>query len=194
VCHRTVPCAPEWINSNLLSSGFWKCHSAIIHRTVRWATGLSGVPVVQRLQRNGRLQRKLVKALQCADRARRVRAAPKGAPDSEQDLSGAPPDYPVHHRTIRWPHLSELQWSNPNSWVTWLAHRTVFGGAPDCLVRPSTDSLPNDHFGGWDYKYPPTTTLQGIQVFQTSHSIQELVQSIQDTNQIESSPISTPSK
>jgi hypothetical protein len=32
---------------------------------------------------------------------------------------------PVHHRTVRWPHLSELQWSNPNGWVTWLAHRTV---------------------------------------------------------------------
>jgi hypothetical protein len=87
----------------------------------------------------------------------------------------------VHHRTVRWSQLSELQWSNPNGWVTWLAHRTVSGGAPDCPVRPSTDSLPNDHFGGWGYKYPPTTTIQGIQVFQTSHSIQELVHSIKDT-------------
>jgi hypothetical protein len=43
---------------------------------------------------------------------------------------------------------------NPNGWVTWLAHWTVSGGAPDCLVRPSTDSLPNGHFGGWGYKYP----------------------------------------
>jgi hypothetical protein len=33
--------------------------------------------------------------------------------------------YPVHHRTVRWPHKSELQRSNPNGWVTWLAHRTV---------------------------------------------------------------------
>jgi hypothetical protein len=76
----------------------------------------------------------------------------------------------VHHRTVRWSQLSELQWSNPNGWVTWLAHQTVPGGAPDCLVRPSTDSLPNGHFGGWGYKYPLTTTLQGIQVF--SHCIQ----------------------
>jgi hypothetical protein len=76
-------------------------------------------------------------------------------------------DCPVHHRTVRWSLLSELQRSNPNGWVTWLAHQTVFGGAP---VRPSTDSLPNCHFGGWGYKYPPTTTLQGIQVF--SHCIQ----------------------
>ena len=76
----------------------------------------------------------------------------------------------VHHRIVRWPRLSELQWSNPNGWVTWLAHRTVSGGAPDCLVRPSTDSLPNDHFGGWGYKYPQPPALQGIQVF--SHCIQ----------------------
>jgi hypothetical protein len=39
---------------------------------------------------NGRLA-----TLQCADRARSVRAAPEGAPDSEQYLSGAPPDCPV---------------------------------------------------------------------------------------------------
>jgi hypothetical protein len=77
---------------------------------------------------------------------------------------------PVHHRTVRWSHLSELQRSNPNGWVTWLAHRIVSGGAPDCLVRPSTAAPPNGHFGGWGYKYPPTTTLQCIQVF--SHCIQ----------------------
>jgi hypothetical protein len=28
-------------------------------------------------------------------------------------------------------------------------------------VRPSTDSLPSGHVGGWVFKYPPTTTLQG---------------------------------
>jgi hypothetical protein len=32
---------------------------------------------------------------------------------------------PVRHRTVQWPRLSELQRSNPNGWVTWLAHRTV---------------------------------------------------------------------
>jgi hypothetical protein len=63
-------------------------------------------------------------------------------------------DCPVHHRTVRWPHMSELQRSNPNSWVTWLAHRTVSGGAPDYPVRPSTAAFPNSHFGGWGYKYP----------------------------------------
>jgi hypothetical protein len=32
---------------------------------------------------------------------------------------------PVHHRTVRWPHKLELQRSNPNGRVTWLAPRPV---------------------------------------------------------------------
>jgi hypothetical protein len=34
-------------------------------------------------------------------------------------------DCPVHHRTVQWSHLSELQRSKPNGLVTWLAHRAV---------------------------------------------------------------------
>jgi hypothetical protein len=85
-------------------------------------------------------------------------------------------DYPVHHRTVRWPHMSELQRSEPNGWMMWLAHRTVSGGAPDCPVRHTTEALTNDHIGGWGYKYPPTTTLQCIQVFshQTSYKSSRL--------------------
>jgi hypothetical protein len=37
---------------------------------------------------------------------------------------------------------------NPNGWVTWLAHRTVSGGAPDCPVCPSTAAHPQRLFGG----------------------------------------------
>jgi hypothetical protein len=37
---------------------------------------------------------------------------------------------PVHHRTDRWPTCQKLQRSNPNGWVTWLAHRTV-----RCAIR-----------------------------------------------------------
>ena len=100
---------------------------------------------------------------------------------------------PVQHRTVRCntglsgaPRCQSSNGrncQNPDGCVTWLAHRTVSGGAPDCPVRPSTYSLPNGWFGGWGYKYPPTITTSSIQVFQTSHSIQELVQSIQDTIQ-----------
>jgi hypothetical protein len=61
---------------------------------------------------------------------------------------------PVYHRTVRWPHCQKLQRSEPNDLVTWLAHRTVSGGARDCPVRHTTDALTNGHFGCWGYKYP----------------------------------------
>jgi hypothetical protein len=44
----------------------------------------------------------------------------------------------VHHRTAQRPHKLELQRSNPNGPLTWLAHRTVSGDAPDCPVRHAT--------------------------------------------------------
>jgi hypothetical protein len=52
----------------------------------------------------------------------------------------------------------------------------VSGGAPDCPVRHTTEALTNGHIGGWGYKYPPTTTLQFIQVFshQTSYKSSRL--------------------
>jgi hypothetical protein len=90
-------------------------------------------------------------------------------------------DCPVHHRTVWWPHMSEHQRSNPNGWVSWLAHRTVSYGAPDCPVRPSIADFPNGHFGGWSYKYPPNHHTSRHPSFQPTHSIQELVHSIQDT-------------
>jgi hypothetical protein len=89
---------------------------------------------------------------------------------------------PVHHRTVRWPHKSELQRSNPNGRVTWLAHRTVLGGAPDCPVRHATAASTNGYFGGWGYKYPQPPTIHCIQVFSIltsykSYSIQYKTQS-----------------
>jgi hypothetical protein len=80
-------------------------------------------------------------------------------------------DCPVHHRTVWWPTCQE-----PNGRVTWLAHQTVSSGAPDCPVRHATEALTNGSFGGWGYKYPPTITLQCIQVFslQTSYKSSRL--------------------
>jgi hypothetical protein len=54
------------------------------HQTVRCASGATA------RQRNGRLISE-----QCVDSSLRVRAAPEGAPDSEQWLSGAAPDCPM---------------------------------------------------------------------------------------------------
>jgi hypothetical protein len=57
---------------------------------------------------------------------------------------------PVHHRTVRWPHLSELQWSNPNGWVTWLAHRTV-----RCAYRQTASPTTTLVVGAINISQPP---------------------------------------
>jgi hypothetical protein len=97
-------------------------------------------------------------------RAQKSEQAPEGAPDSLQDLSGAPPDSPVapsvRAPTVRTQRPGDVAGA-PDS-VRW---RTgLFGAQYD-------RSLHQRHIGGWGYKYPPTTTLQSIQVFslQTSY-------------------------
>jgi hypothetical protein len=108
--------------------------SAIIHWTVRWRTGQCLVAH---------------RTVRCASGATATSSATVDcntfnvclrAQRSEHAQLAHQTVYrrcPVHHRTAQRPHKSELQWSNPNGQVTWLAHRTVSGGAPDCPVRPS---------------------------------------------------------
>jgi hypothetical protein len=123
VCHRTVSGAPGPYSCELATFGFLRSCSAIIHQTVRCATGLSGAPAEQRLSNatvdcNRRLQRYSARTARAE-----VRAAARGAPNSEQYLSGATRSQCSNDRLRQ----------NPNDWVTWLAHRTVSGGAPDCV-------------------------------------------------------------
>jgi hypothetical protein len=164
LCHRTVSGAPWRINSNLPVSGIYGSRSAIIHRTVRCNTGLSGVPAEQRLlHANGRLQMNN-KSKQCAHVRAEVRA------DARRHTGQCTVIVQCTTGLSGGPTCQSCNGQNPNGWVTWLAYRTVSGGAPACPVRHTTDSLPNVHFGGWGYKYPQPPTLQGIQVF--SHCIQ----------------------
>jgi hypothetical protein len=51
VYHRTVFDAPGPYWTEPATLGFQEAHSAIIHPTVRCATGLSGAPAEQRLNR-----------------------------------------------------------------------------------------------------------------------------------------------
>jgi hypothetical protein len=95
------------------------------------------------------------KRIQCTTVRARVKTAPDGAPDSLQDLSGAPPDSPeappVRAPTVR------------------TQRPTDVAGAPDCPVRHVTDNLPTATFGGWGYKYSNHPTFNGIQVFHLQH-------------------------
>jgi hypothetical protein len=88
-------------------------------------------------------------------------------------LSGAAPDCPVPQE-VRAPTVKTVRTLT----VEWRGSRTgQSGGAHRQTASPMVGLV----VGG--YKYPITTTTPSIQVFQTSHSIQELVQSIQDTIQ-----------
>jgi hypothetical protein len=118
------------------------------HRTVRCASGATAIS-------RQRSTATALNALQCA-------------PESEHAQKGHQTVYrtcPVHHRTAQRPHQSELQRSEPNGQLTWLAHRIVSGGASDYPVRHATDSLPTVTFGGWGYKYPQPPPHSCIQVF-----------------------------
>jgi hypothetical protein len=124
----------------------------VSHRTVRCASGATAT------SRQWSTANEF-NALQCA-------------PESEKRQTAHRTVYrtcPVHHQTAQRPHQSELQWPEPNGLLTWLAHRTVSGGAPDCLVRHATDNLPTATFGGWGYKYPNHPKFNCIQVFHLQH-------------------------
>ena len=84
----SVRCTRE-PNSELLTFGNSGSRSAIIHRTIRCASGAMATS----------RQRSSAEGIKCATVRARVRAEPDGAPDSEQCLSGAPPDCPVAQKT-----------------------------------------------------------------------------------------------
>jgi hypothetical protein len=148
LCHRTVSGAPpdsvRYTRVNqlkLLSFGFSRRSSAIIHRTVRCSTRLSDALAGQRLPaRNGRLC-KVNSAIQM----------------SEQMVRGAP-DCPVLHEDKA---SNGRPARSPNGRMTWrrtghcpVAHRTV-----RCAHRQQPSPNGYNLVGG--YKYHPNRPLQG---------------------------------
>jgi hypothetical protein len=95
VCLRTVSGAPGPYRIKVDSLGFSQRRSAIIHRTVRCATGLFGAPAEQRLPAQRSIATGNCKRYSTRTVHAEVRAAVRGAPDSEQYVFGAAPDCPV---------------------------------------------------------------------------------------------------
>jgi hypothetical protein len=95
---------------------------------------------------------------------------------------------PVHHRTAQRPHLTELQWSNPNGLLTWLVHRTVSGGAPDCLVRHATAVFQRPFLVVGAINTPNHPTFNGIQVSNLQHITRAIAFNSRHSKEIKSSP------
>jgi hypothetical protein len=109
------------LDAELATFGKMGGRSAIIHRTFRCAIGATATSraTVDCNAFNARLR---VQRTEHAQKAHRTVYR----------------TYPVHHRTSQRSHLSGLQRSEPNGRLTWMAHRTVSGGAPDYPVRHAT--------------------------------------------------------
>jgi hypothetical protein len=138
--------------------------SAIIHRTVRCASGAT-TNSRQRLTANA------FNALQCA-------------PESEQRQTVHRTVYrtcPVHHRTAQRPHQSELQRSNPNGRVTWLAHRTV-----RCAIRQTASQRPLLVVGA--INTPPTPHSIASKFSNFLHLTRAIAFNTRHTKEIKSSP------
>jgi hypothetical protein len=91
VVHQTVSGAPpdsvrctRALEAQLATFGKIRGRSAIIHRTVRCASGATATSRAT----------VVCNRIQCATVRARFRARAVGTPDSLQDLSGAPPDSP----------------------------------------------------------------------------------------------------
>jgi hypothetical protein len=138
------------------------------------------VPAEQRLLRAQRSTATAFNALQCA-------------PESEHAQLAHRTVYMtclVHHRTAQRPHKSELQRSNPNGLLTWLAHRTVSGGAPDCPVRHATAHFQRPFFVVGAIN-TPTTPHSMASKFPHFYTLQELAFNTRHTKVIKFSPNST---
>jgi hypothetical protein len=121
-------------------------------------------------QHNGRLRSAPDSATVTAE----VRAEVRGAPDSEQCLSGATRSQRSNGRLRQ----------NPNGWMTWLAHRTVSGGTPNRPVRPSTAATPTVVLVVEGYKYPQLPPLQPSKHSTLSIQYKSKVQHSKDTIQV----------
>jgi hypothetical protein len=109
VCHRTVSGAPGSYKCQPTTLGKMKAHTAIIHRTVRCATGLSCVPAEQRLTHATVDSDRSYSEQQCRAEVRTAKSEGYRTIRCGTGLSGVAPDYPVWHRTVRCRKRTKLQ-------------------------------------------------------------------------------------
>ena len=175
LAHRTVWCTRK-LEADLATFGKMGGRSAIIHRTVRCASGATTTSraTVDCNAFNARLRAQRTKHAQLA----------------HQTVYRT---CPVHHRTAQRPHLSELQRSEPNGRLTWLAHRTVSGGAPDCPMRHATAAFQRPLLVVGAINTPTTPHSIASKFSNFLHLTRAIAFNTRHTKEIKSSPNSTQS-
>jgi hypothetical protein len=106
------------------------------------------------------------------------------APESERAQKGHQTVYrtcPVHHRTAQRPHQSELQRSEPNGRLTWLAHRTV-----RCAIRQTASQRPLLMVGAINTPTTPHSMASKFSNF--LHLTRAIAFNTRHTKEIKSSP------
>jgi hypothetical protein len=116
--------------------------------------------------------------IKCATVSARVRARAGGAPDSLQDLSGAPPDSPEDPQ-VRAPTVEPQRSAD-------------VAGAPDCPVRHATAASQRPFLVVGAIN-TPTTLHSMVSKFPLFYTLQELAFNTRHTKEIKSSPNSTQS-
>jgi hypothetical protein len=159
----SIRCTRE-LDAELATFGKIRGRSTIIHRTVRCASRATAT-LRQRSAATA------LNALQCA-------------PESEHAQKGYRTVYrtcPVHHRTAQMPHQSELQRSEPNGRLTWLAHRTV-----QCAMRQTASQRPLLVVGA--IKTPTTPQFSASKFSNFLHLTRAIAFNIRHTKEIKPSP------
>jgi hypothetical protein len=171
VCHRTVSGAPQdsvrctrELDAELATFGKMGGRSAVIHRTVRCASGATATS-------RQRSTATALNALQCALESEHAQKRHRTVHRT----------CPVHHRTAQRPHQSELQRSEPNDRLTWLAHRTV-----RCAMRQTASQRPLLVVGAINTPTTPHSIASKFSDF--PHLTRAITFNTRHTKEIKSSP------
>jgi hypothetical protein len=171
IIHQSVRCPNGTRLWNSPASGLHEGCSAIIHRTVRCILGATATS----------RQRSSATALNARAARAEVRRAHTGAPDTQQYMSGAPPDIEAGPEV-----------RTPTALVTWLGHRTCpvctgLSGAPSNRQPHQRSSLVVGAIN------TPTTPQFIASKFFTSQPLTRARHSILDTPK-RSNPLQIPHK
>jgi hypothetical protein len=144
LAHRTVSGAPGPYRVQPVTLGKTRARSATIHRTVRCATGLSGVPAG-----NGYPARNATVDSDSMNSTTQCAVEVRAASQRGTGLSGTPPDCPVPQEDKDG---NDQLLQNPNGWVTWrrTGHWIVsVRWRTGLFSAPIDSSLSNGYLGGW---------------------------------------------